>query len=407
MQALQQTVSDNPEQGARLQASEKTIRDWITKVTEPAIELRQQVNAGERPLQAIQTLVSRKAGKKYFDAFRAQIVEFGDIEQSLIADRQETASVAGKNVSTNLGVMSQNEEWVTHTFEVIEHANAILSAAVDMETGMRGYLLAGNEDFLAPYTNGAAQFYELVASLSETVKDNPAQVALLAETEKTIREWQAKVTEPTIALRREIGSAKTMDNMADLIGEARGKQYFDKFRALMADFQAAETGLMEERQASNESTVTNTFSIIGLCVAVALFVGLALAWLIGNGIANSIKLMTEVMAKLAKGDHTVDVVGTERSDEIGNMAGAVRVFKDNAIEKIRREGEQAEAEKRAEEEKLEDEEKAKEEEVAAQRREAEAAERAEEEKTSGSAQNGRRSRIQRQIGGPGHCRRLD
>ena len=101
---------------------------------------------------------------------------------------------------------------------------------------MRGYLLAGQDAFLAPYTDGAKRFKDLVASLSETVKDNPAQVKLLGEIEQTIAEWQRNVTEPTIALRREIGSAKTMDDMADLIGEARGKKYFDAFRAIMVEF---------------------------------------------------------------------------------------------------------------------------------------------------------------------------
>ena len=51
-----------------------------------------------------------------------------------------------------------------------------------------------------------------------------------------LRAWQQDVTEPTIALRREIGDAETMNDMADLIGEARGKVFFDKFREQIATF---------------------------------------------------------------------------------------------------------------------------------------------------------------------------
>ncbi|MCP5022527.1 MAG: chemotaxis protein, partial [bacterium] len=43
---------------------------------------------------------------------------------------------------------------VDHTHNVIGEAADIEAAAVDMETGMRGYLLAGKPDFLAPYTAG-------------------------------------------------------------------------------------------------------------------------------------------------------------------------------------------------------------------------------------------------------------
>ena len=279
MQALQETVNDNPAQVARLQETEATIAEWIEKVTGPAIELRRQVTAGTRPLQDIQTLVNRKEGKKYFDAFRAQIAAFSQIEEDLMAERQETAAGAGTKVSADLEVMNENEEWVTHTYGVIGQANDILSAAVDMETGMRGYLLAGQEDFLAPYTGGAKKFYELVASLSETVNDNPAQVKLLAEIEQTIRDWQENVTEPTIALRSQIGDAKNMDDMADLVGEARGKKYFDAFRAIMVEFAAEENGLMTSRQETaataekqvaanlqvmnqNEEWVTHTYEVI-------------------------------------------------------------------------------------------------------------------------------------------------
>ena len=353
MAALQEAVNDNAAQVARLQETEATIAEWIEKVTEPAIALRRQVRTGTRSLQDIEALVARQEGKQYFDAFRAQIAAFSQIEADLMAERQETAASAGTKVTTDLKVMNQNEEWVTHTYTVIGQANDILSAAVDMETGMRGYLLAGQEDFLAPYTNGAAKFYTLVASLSETVNDNPAQVQLLAEVEQTIREWQSNVTEPAIALRRQIGVARTMDDMADLIGEARGKKYFDAFRALMVEFTAEETGLMEIRQANNEGTVTTTFSVIAIGVTAAVAIGLLLAWLIGNGIAGPIGKMTAVMRRLAGGDTSVDVEGAERSDEIGEMAGAVQVFKDNAIEATRLEEEKVEQERKNEEEKRE------------------------------------------------------
>ena len=233
--------------------------------------------------------------------------------------------------------MTKNEQWVSHICRVIEKANAILASAVDMETGMRGHLLAGRDEFHAPYQTGRDRFKTQVAELSKTVSDNPAQLALLAEISKTIAEWQNNVTEPTIALRREIGDAKTMDDMADLVGEARGKQFFDGFRQVIADFRAEESGLMAQRIADKESAVTNTFTLIGLCIAVAIAIGLALAWVIGNGIAGPIARMTGAMRQLADGDLTVEIPATEQRDEIGQMAGAVQVFEDNGIEQKRME----------------------------------------------------------------------
>jgi methyl-accepting chemotaxis protein len=349
--ALQVTVSDNPPQVARLKEAEKLIADWQNNVTEPALSTRRQVRAGSGSLSDIQAMVNRKEGKKYFDAFRAVIAEFGAIEGELLAKRQADAEASSKQVNNNLKVMKDNEGWVTHTYKVIGEANSALSAAVDMETGMRGYLLAGKDGFLDPYKGGIEKFGKITDGLLKTVSDNPAQVKLMQDIQKAIADWQTSVTEPTIGLRRQIGNSKTMNDMAKLVGEARGKVFFDKFRGLMAEFQAEEQGLMESRQAANIATVDSTFKLIGACIVIALVLGLGLAWYIGNGIANPIKNMTDSMTAIAGGDVDSDVPGVGRADEVGDMAEAVQVFKDNAIENKRLAGEQAAMEQRSEEEK--------------------------------------------------------
>jgi methyl-accepting chemotaxis protein len=135
-------------------------------------------------------------------------------------------------------------KWVDHTHVVLGKAAAIVSSAVDMETGMRGYLLAGKDAFLDPYKGGEAATYDGIAELQETVNDNPAQVARLGEVEKVLRAWQKDVTEPTIQLRRDIGDAQTMNDMARLVGEARGKVYFDKVRKQIKTFSERETKLL-------------------------------------------------------------------------------------------------------------------------------------------------------------------
>jgi len=68
-------------------------------------------------------------------------------------------------------------------------------------------------------------------------------------------------------------------------------------------------------------------------------------------IAGPVKGMTKAMEKLAAGDLEVAVPAVGRGDEIGEMAGAVQVFKDNALKVARMEAEQQEAERRAAEEK--------------------------------------------------------
>ncbi len=172
-------------------------------------------------------------------------------------------------------------KWVDHTHIVISEANEILASAVNMETGMRGYLLAGDDAFLEPYNAGVKHFEDIDNALITTVSDNPAQVTLLKEMKTVIEEWQSTVTEPAIALRREIGDAKSMNDMAALVGEAKGKKYFDKFRGQIATFIGREQALMDERKESatktSSSTTTIMYVTIVLAVLIAVFVALKLS----------------------------------------------------------------------------------------------------------------------------------
>jgi methyl-accepting chemotaxis protein len=66
----------------------------------------------------------------------------------------------------------------------------------------------------------------------------------------------------------------------------------------------------------------------------------ALSLLLGRAISQPISAMTSALTKLAGGDFNVVLPGLHRRDEIGEMAGAARIFKDNMIETERLRAEQ-------------------------------------------------------------------
>ncbi len=63
----------------------------------------------------------------------------------------------------------------------------------------------------------------------------------------------------------------------------------------------------------------------------AIVAGLALAFVIGRGIARPVRQMTRAMRALAEGNVDVVIPYAGRRNEIGEMAKAVQVFKDNKI----------------------------------------------------------------------------
>ncbi|PKG38043.1 CHASE3 domain-containing protein [Psychromonas sp. Urea-02u-13] len=291
---LSATVSDNPAQVSLLKEISNTIGEWQTKVTEPAIALRTKIG-DSKTMNDMADIIKQAKGKQYFDKFRAQLNTFVEREEKLMVIRQKEMQT-----TYNIEELRRLTERVEHTYKVIGKAQAIVASAVDMETGMRGYLLAGQDQFLQPYNDGKNNFYLLLNELSQTVSDNPAQVTLLSESKDTIDNWINLVVKQQIALRSKIGDSKTMDDMADLIGQAKGKVYFDKFRGQISTFQERERGLLNARMDSLKSTEKMVLSVAIFGTLIALIAGIVIALWLTRHVMNLLGGEPNYIAKIAK-----------------------------------------------------------------------------------------------------------
>src|SRR5690606_8191586 len=70
------------------------------------------------------------------------------------------ALVVGAVALSGFSQTETSAKWVDHTTEVLESATSIVAAAVNMETGMRGFAISGEDAFLDPYLSGKATFDE-------------------------------------------------------------------------------------------------------------------------------------------------------------------------------------------------------------------------------------------------------
>ena len=223
----------------------------------------------------------------------------------------------------------EGSQSVNHTHEVIETADHALAGLADMETGYRGFLVTGEDDFLEPYNAGLVQHVESLHELQELTSDNPGQVARWTDLLARAEAWQAEVTVPGIALRRQVieGTATTDDVVAfETSGE--GKRHFDAMRAVFAEGVAEEEGLLVVRageadaahDAAKSTTSSSTTILIALLI-VALVIGAVIAFWIARGITGGIRKMLAAAQGIAMGDlnQQVDV---RSKDEIGEMSTA-------------------------------------------------------------------------------------
>jgi hemerythrin-like metal-binding protein len=99
-------------------------------------------------------------------------------------------------------------------------------------------------------------------------------------------------------------------------------------------------------RSTNTSALVNESNNWSLAIGIiSLLVGFVLSTLLSRSIARPIKAITGAMTQLSQGNLDVEIPAADRKDEIGEMAAALNIFKDNAkqVESLRKAQEEAAA----------------------------------------------------------------
>jgi methyl-accepting chemotaxis protein len=182
--------------------------------------------------------------------------------------------------------------------------------------------------------------------LAEVKRLEPAQAATYAAYETRLEEIRP-VVQQAIAFgianddeRARATMAKVDELVVALVED------MTKFNIGMAEKTKAES---RNASAAAASAIFTNYLIgfggLALCLGASIFMARV-------GIARPIQNLSGRMTRLAEGDLDSEVAGVQRGDEIGQMARAVQVFKEAAIDKIRLEQEAAEQRGLTEEERV-------------------------------------------------------
>src|SRR5579885_3622534 len=235
--------------------------------------------------------------------------------------------------------IQQSAHWTEHTYQVLEGLQQVMEGMVDQETGLRGYLLSGDQNFLAPYKSGKGMFDEAFARVQQLTSDNPLEQQRLSQIQDLAQKWHDQVAGQEISL---MAPTASQDQARKMEASGIGKKSMDGIRQIITEMDKTERGLKEKRDADEASAFHMAYTLTLAGGVVSLLTAIGFGVLLTRGIAGPITRMTGSMKRLAEGDKTVAISGIGRKDEIGAMAEAVQVFKDTAIEAERLSAAQAE-----------------------------------------------------------------
>ena len=250
------------------------------------------------------------------------------------------ATIVGTStvVWQKVAFIQESNVWTVHTYEVLETLNRVMAAMVDQETGLRGYLVAGDERFLEPYHKGREAYAAALAHVRGLTADNAAQQIRLGELDQFAKTWMGRIAEAEIALMRQ---PERWEEARAMEAGGAGKASLDGIRRKVAEADKVERDLLAARRATQDEAFRASRALVLAGGAGSLLLAVIACCLLAVGIARPIAAMTGAMGRLARGDTATDVPARGRADEIGEMADAVEVFKRNMIEADRLAAERA------------------------------------------------------------------
>ena len=213
---------------------------------------------------------------------------------------------------------SDDNEWVTHTHEVIITATDFQKQLVDAETGQRGFLLTNAPGYLEPYYTGKQGSTAQFSRLKFLTRDNENQQQRLEKIqilmEKKLSELQA-----TIDLAASGEQAKALT----IVENNEGKEFMDNIRTILYDFTAEEYRLLDERREQFETT-TFTAQIWHGVAFVLIIITLLLGF---TGINAKVVMPLAELAELACRVGRGEKVEFPKQPEVREIEHLVRSFK--------------------------------------------------------------------------------
>ncbi|HEX4055494.1 MAG TPA: CHASE3 domain-containing protein, partial [Tepidisphaeraceae bacterium] len=213
--------------------------------------------------------------------------------------------------------LTDTADWVTHTHKVLEGLSGLIQSMTDAETGQRGYLLTGDEAYLAPYQAGLADIDQNLRDVSDLTANEPQQQSRI-ETLKPLIAQRLAMLKEGIGVEKDKGP----EAARQWVMNGKGHTEMGDIRTVIGDMRKDSLGLLKVRSDEAQASAQRLVLTI-VAGTVSAFVILSIAGLlITRNISRPLKEITSVAERIAAGDLSVQVSAGGRRDEVGVMTRA-------------------------------------------------------------------------------------
>jgi len=224
--------------------------------------------------------------------------------QGLAAAMALAATVVAAAVATLfalllVAILSYRHASITarHAQQSIASASSLETLALDMETGLRGFVITGDKRSLAPWQNARAAYRGQMRNVLRLAGDSPAQErhakVIQALLNAYVRDFSLRLGG---FMRRNPAIAR------EVVREGLGLRQLDKVRAQFDSFIASERKLADQRDHRARRTGRMAIFLGGGSLALAVLLVVLFAAYLARRVARPIRITAGAAGRLADGD---------------------------------------------------------------------------------------------------------
>ncbi|WP_430391336.1 response regulator [Dyella sp. 20L07] len=243
------------------------------------------------------------------------------------------------SIITLQSVDRQNDSWhwSRHTYEVRAKLDDVVEALQTAQISVRGYLLTQKPAELDAFQQANHELSSDLGQLRQLTIDNPVQQTRIDRLVSMSAQWQKEAIQGGIDA---LQAVKTTDPTAAALEHVRIQTtYLDHRSVFITDMLAlikqmddSELALLDLREAAQRNDVREVQIVTWTTMLLSILLGGLVIGMTFRLITRPIRHMTDLMTRLAGHDHSIEISQLERRDEIGEIARALQVFKQMAIE---------------------------------------------------------------------------
>jgi PAS domain S-box-containing protein len=198
-------------------------------------------------------------------------------------------------------------KWQKHTQDVLIKLDDTLMSVTDVETGSRGFVISGTDNFLEPYNKGKQTALKSLEDLKSLTSDNQTQAENLAQLSKQV-DAKLRIMDAYNETRRSQGLLNAVND----VSKGEGDAVMNQIRLSVEKMRSEELRLLKFRDDNLQSTLKNNFWMM----VISSFAGIFALALANFAVYFEIKRREAAEKDLVKANQGLEKRVEERTEEL-------------------------------------------------------------------------------------------